>query len=218
MAVIKSGVTTDVATVDPTLKALFVKLVGASGALNLGTVDQGAGGVSAWKVDGSATTQPVSGTFWPAVQPVSGTVTANAGTGTFAVSGPLTDAQLRATSVPVTSSPATSGGHSIYRNIDLNATGALIKASAGQIYGGLITNTSTQDRFVKLYNKATAPTVGTDTPVMTIMLSGDQPTPFSVPAGLSFSLGIGIGATTGVADANTTAPAANEVVCNLFYT
>lgn len=29
---------------------------------------------------------PVSGTFWPATQPVSGTVTANAGTGTFAVS------------------------------------------------------------------------------------------------------------------------------------
>jgi len=33
---------------------------------------------------------------------VSGTVTANAGTGTFAVSGPLTDTQLRASSVPVT--------------------------------------------------------------------------------------------------------------------
>ena len=33
--------------------------------------------------------------------PVSGTVTANAGTGTFAVSGPVTDAQLRATAVPV---------------------------------------------------------------------------------------------------------------------
>lgn len=33
--------------------------------------------------------------------PVSGTVTANAGTGTFAVSGPLTDTQLRASAVPV---------------------------------------------------------------------------------------------------------------------
>lgn len=35
---------------------------------------------TAWKVDGSAVTQPVSGTFWQATQPVSGTVTANAGT------------------------------------------------------------------------------------------------------------------------------------------
>jgi hypothetical protein len=40
----------------------------------------------ALKVDGSAVTQPVSGTFWQATQPVS---------------GPLTDAQLRAVAVPV---------------------------------------------------------------------------------------------------------------------
>jgi hypothetical protein len=33
----------------------------------------------AQKVDGSAVTQPVSGTFWQATQPVSGTVTANQG-------------------------------------------------------------------------------------------------------------------------------------------
>ena len=46
----------------------------------------------AQKVDGSGVTQPVSGT-----------VTANAGTGTMAVSGPLTDAQLRlAVSGPLT--------------------------------------------------------------------------------------------------------------------
>lgn len=40
---------------------------------------------TAWKVDGSAVTQPVSGTFFQATQPVSGTVTANAGTGNFTV-------------------------------------------------------------------------------------------------------------------------------------
>ena len=51
-------------------------------------VDIGATSVNgtAIKVDGSAVTQPVSGTFWQATQPVSGTVTANAGTGTFAIS------------------------------------------------------------------------------------------------------------------------------------
>jgi hypothetical protein len=50
--------------------------------------------MTALKVDGSAVTQPVSGTFWQATQPVSiaGTVT---------VSGALTDTQLRATAVPV---------------------------------------------------------------------------------------------------------------------
>ncbi len=39
---------------------------------------------TAWKVDGSAVTQPVSGTFWQATQPISGTVTANQG-GTWTV-------------------------------------------------------------------------------------------------------------------------------------
>src|SRR5437016_577795 len=48
---------------------------------------------TAWKVDGSAVTQPVSGTFWQATQPISGTVTVNAlptGTNTIGKSAPLT--------------------------------------------------------------------------------------------------------------------------------
>lgn len=62
-----------------------------TGALTIGTVNQGTGGVSAWKVDGSAVTQPVSnaGTF--AVQ-----VTSMPAGG----SG-LTNTELRATPVPV---------------------------------------------------------------------------------------------------------------------
>ena len=42
-----------------------------TGALTIGKVDQGTGGASAWKVDGSAVTQPVSGTFFQSTQPVS---------------------------------------------------------------------------------------------------------------------------------------------------
>ena len=60
--------------------------------------------------DGSGVTQPVSGTFWQATQPVSGTVTANAGTGTLAVSGPLTDTQLRATAVPISGTVTANAG------------------------------------------------------------------------------------------------------------
>lgn len=48
----------------------------------------------ALRVDGSGVTQPVSGTFFQATQPVSIAAT-------VAVSGPLTDTQLRATAVPV---------------------------------------------------------------------------------------------------------------------
>jgi hypothetical protein len=57
---------------------------------------------TAWKVDGSSVTQPVSGSVsvsnFPATQPVSGTVAVS---GTIPVSGPLTDTQLRASAVPV---------------------------------------------------------------------------------------------------------------------
>lgn len=53
---------------------------------------------------------PVSGTFWQATQPISGTVTANAGSGTMAVSGPLTDTQLRASAVPVSGTVTANAG------------------------------------------------------------------------------------------------------------
>lgn len=58
----------------------------------------------------SAPTTAVTGTFWQATQPVSGTLTCNAGSGTLAVSGPLTDAQLRATAVPVSLTSTTITG------------------------------------------------------------------------------------------------------------
>lgn len=48
---------------------------------------QGVSGGVAVKVDGSAVTQPVSGTFWQATQPVSGTVTVQDGGGSITVDG-----------------------------------------------------------------------------------------------------------------------------------
>lgn len=50
---------------------------------------------------GGGTSSSVTVTNFPATQAVSGTLTCNAGSGTLAVSGPLTDGQLRATAVPV---------------------------------------------------------------------------------------------------------------------
>lgn len=64
---------------------------------------QGIASMTALKVDGSAVTQPVSGVFYPATQPVSGTV---------AVTGALTDSQLRASSVPVSLTSTTLTGTS----------------------------------------------------------------------------------------------------------
>jgi hypothetical protein len=66
-------------TANPTAPAVGAFLEAWDGT-NWDRLQTGAASGGALKVDGSAITQPVSGTFWQATQPVSGTVTANAGT------------------------------------------------------------------------------------------------------------------------------------------
>ncbi|CAK9251259.1 unnamed protein product [Sphagnum jensenii] len=84
----------------------------------------------ALRVDGSAVTQPVSGTFWQATQPVSGTVTANAGTGTFAVSG------------TVTANVGTTNGLALDASVGkLNiAQGAATGSNTGPLIQGVVTS------------------------------------------------------------------------------
>ncbi len=115
-----------------------------------------------------------------------------------------------------------SGGTTIFRSIDLDE-GALevVKASAGQIYWMHVMNLASATRFVKIYN-ATSGTYGTGTPVLTfpIATQGDSNGAgftLSIPNGIAFATGISIGAGTGVADNDTGAPGANEVIVNIGY-
>ena len=104
-----------------------------------------------------------------------------------------------------------------YRNLSVGTTGAIVQSSEGQLFGGLLSNNHATDaRFVKLYNKATAPTHA-DTPVMTVRVPALSTVNFSVPNGVRFSAGISVRASTALADADTGAPSANDVVANLFY-
>lgn len=104
-----------------------------------------------------------------------------------------------------------------YRNLDLGTTGQIVKAASGKLCGWYISNVATAARYVKFYNKATAPTQA-DTPVLTLMIpaSGGANIP-PTTLGINFSAGISLRATTGVADADVGAPTANDVVVNLFY-
>ena len=106
----------------------------------------------------------------------------------------------------------------IYRKLSANnATGLLIKSGTGVRVGWSIQNTANAVRYVKFYNKSTAPSVGTDTPVITLAIPANGAISFSHNEGINFSDGIGIGIVTGVADNDTTAPSANDVVANVFY-
>lgn len=96
-----------------------------------------------------------------------------------------------------------------------NATS--VKASAGRLYGLHLCNLAAAVRFVKFYNKASAPTVGTDTPVATYPLPTGTRLDVDLLSGISFSTGIAYAITGAVADTDTTAIAANDVVGELLY-
>ena len=139
------------------------------------------------------------------------------------VIGPLTDAQLRLTSVPISPRPNTTGanGTTPYKLISLATTNAnVVKASGGNLYSIVAIGLTSTVRYLKLYNKATAPTVGTDVPLMTIPVPANtQGAGISIPfsMGVNFPLGIAIAITSGLADTDTGAILANDVVLNLTY-
>ncbi len=103
-----------------------------------------------------------------------------------------------------------------YRTLDGQPTGVNIKASPGQVGGWYLSNNASSVRYVKLYDKATAPSSG-DTPKMTLTLPANSAANVLAGAGVDFTSGIGIRVSTGVADNDTGAPTTNEVVVNLFY-
>lgn len=97
-----------------------------------------------------------------------------------------------------------------------NAT--VVKSSAGTLFGISVSNINAAVRYLKLYNKASAPTVGTDVPVLTIPLPAGSCQVLSFGSrGLRFSTGIGFALTTGAADSDTAAVAASEIKVATSY-
>lgn len=117
--------------------------------------------------------------------------------------------------------PRTTGGLTMHKTTSAATTNATaVKGSAGQVYNIQCFNVNAGVRYLKLYNKATAPTVGTDTPVKTLAIPGNTAGAGFVigwPQGLAFSLGIGFALTTEATDAGTTGVALNEITVNLDY-
>jgi hypothetical protein len=140
---------------------------------------------------------------------------------TMSASAPVVIASDQS-AVQVNPVPATTGGLSIFRSIDLDESEEEVKASAGQVYGMWVSNTATSTRFLKFYNATAANvTVGTTTPVITIPIPGNSSDDVSgllaSAHGIAFGTAITVAATTAVADNDTGAPGANEVIVNIFY-
>jgi hypothetical protein len=99
----------------------------------------------------------------------------------------------------------------------LNATA--VKGSPAKLTILNIVNGAATLRYFKIYNKASAPTVGTDIPLITITLPNGSSS-FTLPAfiGIDFSVGLSFACTLGVADADTTPfTVVGEVTAMLAY-
>jgi hypothetical protein len=95
-----------------------------------------------------------------------------------------------------------------------NATSALAKSGTVRRIIGY--NASATARYLKLYDKVSAPTVGTDTPKLTVYLP--PVTGFEIEIDHYFGAGIAYALTTGSADNDTGALTAGDVLgLNVLY-
>ena len=111
-------------------------------------------------------------------------------------------------------------GISVNRLVSAAATEnpTIVKASGGRVYKITGQNAAAAVRYIKLYNKKTAP-AKTDTPVATFAVAASLPFQFDFgPTGLYFSAGISYRLVTLNADADDTAPTAADILSlNVFY-
>jgi len=112
----------------------------------------------------------------------------------------------------------TSSSNTVAAQAAASTNSTLVKNGAGNLLTVALTNMTAAAKYFKLYNKASAPTVGTDTPVQTIPIPANSIVVFEYgPVGMRFGTGIGFGITGAMADADTTALAANDVKVHLTY-
>jgi len=133
-------------------------------------------GTQSWRfVQGTYATEPIPGAQVSATQPVSGTVTITNPTGTT---------------------------YNVVTAASTNS--AVVKATAGMLYEITISNPTATAAYVKLYNKASAPTVGTDVPVLTQAVAAGATVALSFgQVGKRFATGIGIACTAAAAATDT---------------
>lgn len=165
-------------------------------------------GTALWKFQQAPyATEPIPAAQVSGTQPVSGSVSA-----TLVAASVVAGAFQRAIS-------ATTNGiitfHHLISAATTNATS--VKASAGTIANIELTNTSASMKFFKLYNKASAPTVGTDTPILTLGIPANGSRSFVPPVEWRLATGIAYAITGAVPVSDTTAVALNDVAVSIGY-
>jgi hypothetical protein len=169
-------------------------------------------GTALWKFQPAPfATEPIPAQQVSGTQPVSGTVTANIGTGALAAgANAIGDVGIQARA-------NATGAASIHHFVAAATTNALnIKASAGRVLGWAFGNTTAVWQYVKLHNTAGAPTAGAGV-VQTIAIPPGGVNVQNIPAGIGFATGIARTCVTGSADADATATTLGAVVGDIFF-
>lgn len=178
---------------------------------------------------------------------VSGTVTANAGSGTFNIqtNAAINNAQVSGTAIDVnsgnksagtqrvvlaTDQPAltnaqptyttaqVSGGATPYHLVSAASTNATnVKASAAKLEGYTISNTNASALFVKFYDTAGTPTAGSGTIKHTVQIPGNSVVARTFKDGVDYPTGLAFVTVTTIADTGSTGVGANDLSIDLDY-
>lgn len=92
----------------------------------------------------------------------------------------------------------------------------LVATGNHRLYGYYVSNANAAIRYVKLYDKATAPDEN-DTPVVRIMVPAGGAANVMSESGIEFLLGIGCRIVTTAADTGDTGVTSTESIVNLWY-
>lgn len=128
-----------------------------------------------------------------------------------------TDQVQLTTPLNVTLQAGATGGDTVFHLASAGSTNATnIKASAGKVTGWYIYNSNAAARKVAFHNTAGTPTAGASV-YFSLMIPPSSGANVSFPVGLDFSTGIGITTVTGLADSDSAAVAANDLIINIYY-
>lgn len=108
----------------------------------------------------------------------------------------------------------------VLTNLDVDESATADITRRCTLRGMIVGNKNAAVLYVKLYDKATAATVGTDTPKITLpcgVTSTVGAEKFEFEEGVLFENGISLGATTAAAVSDTGAPGANDCLVTLIY-
>ena len=174
----------------------------------------------AWGVDGAAVDASASDPLPVNSELTTGDLDTGAGTDTRAVVGLVYGASGGGVLASLTNPfPVTiGGGVTPYSLLSANSTNTTsVKASAAKLHSLYLSNTGVTVAYVKIYDKASAPNLASDVPVLRFLVPANGAAAHSLGNGYTLTLGLAFAIVGLAPNTDTTVVAANQVIVNCGY-